>query len=1488
MDGGRQNKIESIGIMSLYNLLYRLVADNGAATGTRQLRDFDTSLVLDEWDIAKTQYNRELEVIDGNIAKTDHSLWSKRTGYPQHLAGSNYKHLSNGSRLADKDEQELQHISRLIDLLVEKCVAGLSTLDQETRRWLRSAKKSEADVRPLSRLQNPESQLRYASYWKRFICYIMRIVQRQAEHERRDYVRQARIESSQQDRTREALDGGSVSETDSSNTGSDSDGSSDDNDSDSSTSDDTTVYTGEEQGGATTTMDYMADACRLFPWKNDQKALAKQLWSLMQTPHSDDSARTDTLLRLIKSFVFVTVRGDVFSSGLLHFLAVLSIDEEMGRLREANDFSYMLAGVVYCTRIFAVEAILPSAERDCQADGGYSPMSKMLSLLAYGKLIARNHGNQGTVLWDSGNKTVSLHGRKIPVARFKSMVTSIVTDTENILWSKVMWSNNKADRFSIPLNDLEDDPTYAKRGVSFLNNKTNGLEDKREVMLGRAKDHRNGRKLRSRTGHWQLRHIRRWLRYVDEFRELLLLCVHITAGQPARGTEITSLRFKNGFMQDRNVYIIHGQVAVVTRYHKSQSQQDKPKIVPRFLPYRVAQLLVVYLAYVQPLQEFLSVMSRGSGWTEYIWGDQNGTWETDRLTRIITRETQKRLKVRLTTHDYRHLAIAIGRVAVGEQFAHGYVDEIGEVEAPEVDTDDPLEMSAGRSGEIGGNRYGVSVDVVKYMNDRSINTFRPLSEKWHKFLGLDSFSNSRAQKHVREASPYDSQENARSAVRELVTRDDSRGHIINWTPALAQFDNALRQQQQQQEHSQADVQEGQWFFGQHSQVTQSIGSIEGRTTTPALPSSTSNPSESQVQRAIKQALRLRTGDEVSYRSEAQHEAMQSILYDDQTTPLVIVLPTGGGKSLLFMAPACLENAGVTIVIVPFRALINKLVNTAKEAGTNSVEWHPGLTDPATLVFISADKIIGGGFLSYAELLNDKGLLRRVFVDECHLTFTASDWRPKLVAVRSVRGLRVPLIMLTATLPPMLAFELEISMACQAVTRYIRATTTRPRTRYIVEICKRGKLEETTISTCKRMQKHIGRNKGVVYCRSIDQCKEIAKELDCAYYHGGSMDNEDKLAVWMETGGLIVATSALGTGVDFPGIVFIMHMDLPYGMINYAQESGRAGRAGEEVDSIVIVEHGKVENMRQAGRIRGLDEEIMAEFVTTRKCRRQVMSKYLDGKFIACGAGDMAQCDRCGEGLEALERLYEKNSTERQAVEKTLDDLADGCASCWMLALTQGRGYEDNNDLWTHSAQDCTIRQHDESGLGLSEDECNRFRQAIRYEKSTHSCHKCGISQKLCNTGQDEERPCQWPNVAIPLLRGVMRMQNGKMVLQRAGYTGTEEDWPAYTAWLGQRHHRRIWDEVVSNAMATLIELVVSSIARGQAISRQEEPITDSEDEVVEVGYSVSNAADGEGEDGSREGEEKEEESEDERVQKELQVRREAERMGWLLSDLQGR
>ena len=117
------------------------------------------------------------------------------------------------------------------------------------------------------------------------------------------------------------------------------------------------------------------------------------------------------------------------------------------------------------------------------------------------------------------------------------------------------------------------------------------------------------------------------------------------------------------------------------------------------------------------------------------------------------------------------------------------------------------------------------------------------------------------------------------------------------------------------------------------------------------------------------------------------------------------------------------------------------------------------------------------------------------------------------------------------------------------------------------------------------------------------------------------------------------------------------------------------------------------------------------------------------------------------------------------------------------------------------------------------------------------------------------------------------MRNGMIVLQHLGFTGTQGDWAAYAKWLGLRHRRRIWDEVMSNAMATLIELIVGSTARGLRPLQQHIPD-------VEENY---NAADIVAENSSREeeeaeeelddvGDERTEESEDSRVQERLRMR----------------
>lgn len=512
--------------------------------------------------------------------------------------------------------------------------------------------------------------------------------------------------------------------------------------------------------------------------------------------------------------------------------------------------------------------------------------------------------------------------------------------------------------------------------------------------------------------------------------------------------------------------------------------------------------------------------------------------------------------------------------------------------------------------------------------------------------------------------------------------------------------------------------------------------------------------EEHLRIAMRKALCC---SEVSFRSDEQKEALETIVLGEQTTPLVVVLPTGGGKTLLFTVPACLVDPRVIIVIIPYRALLDNLLATAKRANINHIEYAPRERNPAALVFVSADVTGSSQFLSYAQLLSVKGVLRRVFVDECHLTFTASDWRPKLAEIRAVRGLRVPVIMLTATLPVLLEFELEQSMAAQ-MARYIRAETTRKKTRYIVNTCKPGELEEIVSELCKRAKKHLGLQKGVVYSRSRAQCERLAKELRCAYYHAGAVDNEERLKAWLERGGMMVATSALGTGVDFPGIVFTLHVDVPYGMIDFSQESGRAGRAGEDADSVILVEEGKAERLLASGQVRGVDKSVICDFITTGCCRRRVMGLYLDGKEIECGSdASLARCDRYGKGTTALERKYSRAASERQTVEETLDELRDGCVACFVTST------DDSGVDWCHSPAECSMVEW-ETQKELDE----RFRRLIRFDERSHTCFKCGLSQNLCDTRVEGSKACQWPDVAASLLRSILSTNHGRMVAKNIG------------------------------------------------------------------------------------------------------------------------
>ncbi|KAL5371081.1 hypothetical protein DPSP01_014505 [Paraphaeosphaeria sporulosa] len=472
--------------------------DDGAAASRPPGADH-VSTRLAEWQLTKQLHEVEAQTMSGQVAKTDKTAWFKRTGWLEHLANRNLIHLAHQTRLPDRGDERLRRTAELVELLVERSVKGLSTLARETRRWLRSAKRQEVDQRPMSRRQNPESQARYASYMVRFVCDYLRIVPDEQE---------GRYSSR-----------------------SDSEGPEDgEDDQDDSSSD----------GSSASTDTRHLIYCR------------KKADLMKDAQDAQRECQMQALLKLVTSFMLVTSSDKPFSNALVHYLAMLGIDADIHRPRTVKNYLYILTSMVYCIRVLSIEKLLPAALRDEQtdedrvrflqciekylSDGSYSPMSEALSLLAYGKHIAFEEGNSGNAYRSKDKTTFCLHGQPIRLNLFRSMAQDMVAEVEQMLWEELLWVTEAADRFSVKLNQLVDDVTFTRRGESFVKHRSNGLDDKLEWMLNQVERFEEGKKLQRAQGSWDAHQVGRYLRRVDRFLTLLMVCVHVTSGQPGSGS----------------------------------------------------------------------------------------------------------------------------------------------------------------------------------------------------------------------------------------------------------------------------------------------------------------------------------------------------------------------------------------------------------------------------------------------------------------------------------------------------------------------------------------------------------------------------------------------------------------------------------------------------------------------------------------------------------------------------------------------------------------------------------------------------------------------------------------------------------------------------------------------------------------------------------------------------------------------------------------
>ena len=370
---------------------------------------------------------------------------------------------------------------------------------------------------------------------------------------------------------------------------------------------------------------------------------------------------------------------------------------------------------------------------------------------------------------------------------------------------------------------------------------------------------------------------------------------------------------------------------------------------------------------------------------------------------------------------------------------------------------------------------------------------------------------------------------------------------------------------------------------------------------------------------------------------------------------LVLMPTGGGKSLCFQVPA-LVREGVAVVISPLIALMRDQVLSLRQLGVraaylnSSLDWSEAADIESQmargeldLVYVAPERLSSPGFLNLLE----HAQISLFAIDEAHcVSQWGHDFRPEYLklSILHERFPQVPRLALTATADMQTRADIQARLNLAEAEVFLDSFD-RPNIQYRV----RPK-QEARRQLLDFIKSRHPEDAGIVYCLSRAKVEETAKWLkaegfDALPYHAG-LDARTREAhqdrFIKSEGVIVVATIAFGMGIDKPNVRFVAHMDLPKSMEAYYQETGRAGRDGLPADawmayglSDVAAMRGMLESGDASEEIKRLERrklEALIGYCETPMCRRQVLLNYFDEVLAApCG-----NCDNCLEPVETFD------------------------------------------------------------------------------------------------------------------------------------------------------------------------------------------------------------------------------------------------------------